>query len=301
MLRKIFLGVVALGFLGAIAVVVLVSNLDTVVREAVSRVGEMAGVDMAIADVDVDIRAGQARLGGFTVANPQGYSPANALSLGALDLAIDMGASSTDKIVVSSLVIDSAAALYEVSRDGSSNLADLLTKFESLSSGKGQAEASPSSTPEGSDVMLIIDQLEIRDPSLSLGVVGLDQDITINPGSLVLTNIGRAADSSVSADAVMNTGHGHAGDTGVRPATLLATVLDALLEQAQTAMKSQGLGLIKNPATLETLGDTMEDQGEALMDGAQKGLGATMESMGDSIESAGESLKGGLKGLTGGE
>ena len=73
-MKKLLIGVVVLLVLVAGAVVFVMSNLDSIIQEAVETAGtKVTQVDVKLNKVDIDIASGKGALGGLTVANPSGF------------------------------------------------------------------------------------------------------------------------------------------------------------------------------------------------------------------------------------
>lgn len=113
-------------FLAAVAVYLLLSNLDSLVERGIEKFGsEAAGTKVSVDRVAIDLRQGRGSVLGLSVANPPDFSREPIFALGEITLALDVSSLSTPVPVIEEIRIGAPAFLYEVDSRGGSNLAVL--------------------------------------------------------------------------------------------------------------------------------------------------------------------------------
>lgn len=71
--------------------VVLVSNLDSIIKTAVEEVGsEATQAKVTLSEVEISADEGKAALRGFSVSNPAGFETPSAFKLGEVAVTLDM-------------------------------------------------------------------------------------------------------------------------------------------------------------------------------------------------------------------
>jgi hypothetical protein len=104
----------------------LASNLDSIVRGAIERYGtEILGAKVRVASVEIALGEGRGTIRGLRVANPDGYSSADALRLGEITLQIDPGSLTASPVRVPQVRIVAPEVRYELA-GRTSNLQTLL-------------------------------------------------------------------------------------------------------------------------------------------------------------------------------
>ena len=90
-----------------VAVKFLGSNLDAIVKKAITRVGpEMTGVSVDVDKVGISLADGRGEIGGLVIGNPRGYKGPHAFKLGSIALALDKTADTAGVVVIKELTID---------------------------------------------------------------------------------------------------------------------------------------------------------------------------------------------------
>jgi len=75
-----------------IGVVILLSNLDSIIKTAVEEVGsEATQAKVTLSKVEISADEGKAALRGFSVGNPAGYETPTAFKLGEVAVTLDLG------------------------------------------------------------------------------------------------------------------------------------------------------------------------------------------------------------------
>lgn len=101
----------------------VLTNLDSLVKEAIEKYGSQAThTEVRVQSVNIRLKDAAAAISGLTVANPKGFSGANAFSLGQIATRLDVKATSKDKIVINEVRIQKPEVFYEVNADKQGNL-----------------------------------------------------------------------------------------------------------------------------------------------------------------------------------
>jgi hypothetical protein len=159
-------GAVALIAVAAIAVMVLLSNIGSLIKTAVETYGrEALQAKVTLAEADVSVKNGQGRLAGLVVGNPQGFATPAALRLGEVKVTLDTARTTKDVIVLKEIVIAAPQVTYEMASGGSNF--DALQKnaqayARKMGAGGAKKEEKKGANQDGGP-KLIIDNLYVRD------------------------------------------------------------------------------------------------------------------------------------------
>ena len=120
MTKKLLIAGGILAVILFVAVKYLHSNLDSIVKNAITKVGsEMTGVSVDVDHVDIVLAEGRGEIGGLEVDNPRGYKGRYALKLGSIVLAIDPASATKDVVVIRELTVEAPDINYDKGTDGS--------------------------------------------------------------------------------------------------------------------------------------------------------------------------------------
>ncbi len=120
----IAIGVLVVIVLGAL--LWLGDNLNALVQKGVERYGpRVTETRVRLAGADIALRDGRGTLRGLHVANPDGFSNDDAISLGEITLDIDLGSVTDSPIVIETLLVEGPSLLLEVAENGDVNLRTL--------------------------------------------------------------------------------------------------------------------------------------------------------------------------------
>lgn len=152
MMKKIAIGVGILLVVVGIGLYLLLGNLDKILKGAIEGVGsELLGVEVRVAEVELDLKSGEGQIRGMSIANPPGYQAKNAFQMDMIRLGIDLSSLRSQPIVVNELNIQSPVVELEAKPDGTTNLQDLLDNIEknSAKADEKAAEEQPSTSGSG--------------------------------------------------------------------------------------------------------------------------------------------------------
>ncbi len=185
--KLIFVVVVAVALAGGSAFL----YLDRLAQTAVEKGGSYAlGVETTVERVSIGLGFPQASFGidGLTVANPDGFSEANFLELGAASLELDLLSLMHDTVRAKSFVLDGVRVVLERNRKGSnySVVMKSLESFESTAPDSSEADAASSKR-------LVIDELRITGVSAEMtlaSIVGKPSKVKVAVPDIVLHDVG---------------------------------------------------------------------------------------------------------------
>ncbi len=130
----------------------VISNLDSIVKEAVERIGtEVTKAKVTLVEVEISTTSGKAALRGLTVGNPAGFHTDNVFELGEVSITVDTSSIGSDIIVIKEILIAGPKVTYELGSDGSN--VDAIKKnveaFTGGSSGGGSSSGAGDDDGEG--------------------------------------------------------------------------------------------------------------------------------------------------------
>lgn len=247
MRRFLFILLLLIAVVGGVMYYVL-TNLSGIIEATIEEFGsEATQTEVALNSVDLSLADGSAALNGLTVGNPEGYSNNNAVSLGRINVAVDLeslqscGAAGCEVITLKEVAVEAPEILYELGRGGN-NLETIQKNVEaytaSLSSGSGGSSAS-------SGPKLIINRLVIR-----------NGQIAVRNGN------SKIADVPLPTINMRNIG---ASRGGAEPGEIASIVLGRLMQASLGAVARSGIQGIVGGA-----GDIVEGAGGILEDSGKK-------------------------------
>lgn len=138
---KLCLKVVGVLFiLLVIGVVILTFTYDKIVSKAVSTVGShLTGTEVKLEKFSLSILEGQVEIGGFSVANPEGYKTKHAIKVKRLFVDLDASTILSNEIVVKEVTLSGVAISYEQGLTGN-NLFDIKNHLEKMTASEKTEE-----------------------------------------------------------------------------------------------------------------------------------------------------------------
>ena len=193
-MKKILIGIAGLAVVAAIALYLLVGNLDKILKGAIEGVGtELLGVPVTVTSVDLDLKSGMGQISGISIANPPGYQAVNAFKLDNIRLGLDLSSLRSQPIVIRELNIQSPVVDLEVNEQGNSNMQTLLDniKQNSAKTDEKAAEEQPSQEETGTTepVKLSFTKLAITGVTVNGVVPGQEPTQVVLP-DIVRENVG---------------------------------------------------------------------------------------------------------------
>ncbi len=242
-MKKLYLiGSVLLGA-GVVAYFVLTFFLGSIVRSGVNSFGpKLTQTKVELAEANISPLSGKGSLRGLTVANPKGWSEANAFSLGRVQVDLQPFSILGDYVVINEITIDGPEFLYET-KIISSNIKDLLKNIEEFS-GSG---AKTATTKAGRPIKFIVKKFRLTNGVARLGVGPTAIPVPLPP--IALDDLG-VSEGGITADqlagAVMrNVLGGIVSGTAQALGQVGSTAGAASLEKTKEAAKKAGDSLKK--------------------------------------------------------
>jgi len=126
---KKLLGLVVIVALGAF--LYLYMNLNSLIKQGVEEYApQYTQTNVTLGGASILFLSGSGSLSNLVVANPKGYKAAEALSLGALDIKLDIETINSDVIVINSIDIVAPEITYEPGGKAGSNLQQLAKNVQ---------------------------------------------------------------------------------------------------------------------------------------------------------------------------
>ena len=266
-------GVIAALIVVVIGVLVLVvANLDSVVKAAVERIGpEVTQTEVRLDDVDISARSGTGALRGLFVGNPDGFEMPSVFELGEISVDVDVGSLTSDTVVIREIVIAAPQITYEIGADGSNIDALRRNAAAAVGGNGGDANATSESSGDEPSRKIIIENLYLRDGQISVAASALPgQSLGATLPEIHLTDLGKESG-------------------GADPTVIADKVLEAVTAQVGAAVAQVDLSGLLDGVTGEAA-----DQ----LRGALEGTGAA--EAGEALQQGLEGAAEGVKGLLGG-
>ena len=210
-----------------IAVWLLVSNLDSIVKRVVEDVGsDTLGTTVSLSGATVSLGDASAALRGLTIANPRGFDTPYAFELGAIEVSIDPASATTNEIVLPKIIVDQAKLTFEQA-GANNNLQTLLNNIDS-----GSGEPASEAGDDATEVRLVIREFQLKGAGMTLIHDQLQEPVSFVLPDIVLHDIGRVG-------------------AGVTAQEAAQQIIDPVLDKAMDAAKDRAKQEIEALATQE--------------------------------------------------
>ncbi|MCF6179226.1 MAG: AsmA family protein [Geopsychrobacter sp.] len=198
----------------------LLSNLDGLVKSAIETYGSQATHTAVRVDaVKIGLKDGSGAILGLKVANPAGFSAAQAFSLGEISTQVDLKALSEDLVVIDHIRVIAPDIFFELNQAGQNNLEQLKKNLSS--GGTDSSTLSPNTQTRESEMRLLIREILFTGGKIHASVVPLGKKYELQLPTISLKNIG--------------------GKNGATPSQITAQVVKALSDRALAEIKKQGI------------------------------------------------------------
>jgi len=143
-MKRLALAAIAVGIALLVGVAAyLVWSLDARVARAIEEQGtRIFGTRVRVDSVDIELAAGKGTIRGVRVANPEGYSSDDAITLASIELAIDARSVGEQPFRVTRVHVGDSVVNFELREDGGSNI-EYITRHISRGSDEGPEEPAP--------------------------------------------------------------------------------------------------------------------------------------------------------------
>jgi hypothetical protein len=246
-MKKVLIGLVALLLLVVGGLVLVWTNLDSIVKTAIETYGsEATHTAVRVKEVKLALEDGQAKISGLSVANPPGYTDPNIFELGGISTKVDTSTLNQNPIVIDEIVISDPAVVYEINKDGVAN-ADVLKK--NLASGSSGGEEKPAAEKEekGEQLKMIIRKIVVEGSTARVRIAALKQDQTVKLQKIVMTDVGKKSGGATAVEVATQLSNRIL--TNVKSSVMkigvdkyLGKSADAIKQQMQQKMDSNKMG-----------------------------------------------------------
>ncbi len=216
---KILIGlVVGLIVVAAIAVYFGLKNIDGIVKNVVEDVGSQSiGTNVTLSDVKIALQDGKAKLSGLSIANPQGFSNADAFSLGEIAVGVDLKSVGKDVLVINEVLISDIHLLAEHAGVNDINLQALMDNLKANTGGTSSSESGGADEGSSSDIKLAVEKFTFAGGDIQVKSEQFGEK-TLKLPKIALSNLGSA-------------------DNGLTPEELANAAIQPLLNQAKKAVQ----------------------------------------------------------------
>ena len=226
-------------------------SLNDYIKTQIETVGsKVTEQKVSVKKVDMQLAKGAGSIYGINLANPAKYQQDNAFTLGEVTLDINLESLTSSPIIIDAIVIKSPKAFAEITKEGNSNIKDLLDAIE-RNTPKGNQETAKAS--DGEEPRISVTKIVLEDTSLTVD----------------LTSFGNKAHTATLTDIHLNNVGGAKG----LPASQLGSEIakQALSHIWQQAKKTQKAKLINKAK--EKAKEKLQKETDKLKDKAKKKLG----------------------------
>jgi len=189
--KKILIALGILVVIIAVAVYLVIGNLDKIVKTAIEHFGsEVTQTAVRVKKVHIDLAKGSGGIYGLTVANPTGFSNKPAISLGEASIKFNLKAISKDLLVIDRITVKKPEVNYEMDAKRQGNLNGLYSNIEKSIPAGGKKESGKSASNE-SGPKLIINRIDFSDGAIGAHIVPLqNKSYSAKLPAIHMTNLG---------------------------------------------------------------------------------------------------------------
>lgn len=225
---KFILGLLVVVIIAVVVVSSLfLNNINQITVDAVQKQGsQLLKTDVKLAAANIELTKGKGNLQNLTIANPPGFSAANALEMGSVTLQLDPESLLKDVKVIKEISVDGAKLLAEQKNLKDTNLQALLDNINAQASGAKEEPAAG-----GKEVRLMVEKFRFSNGSLQLKSAQFGERQLSLP-TIALDNIGDKT-------------------TGLTPEELGQAVIAPLLQQVKAAVSKELTEIAKDKAEEE--------------------------------------------------
>lgn len=172
--------------IGGVAFYWLYSNLDRLVKEAIEDQGSrLTGTQVTLESVALELQQGRGTLTGLRVANPRGFTPGDAISVGRIVLALDLASVQSDPLVLREIELQDVSVLYERNQAGSGNLEIIRDNLTATT-----AQAEPGAPEATGERRLRIMRLTWNEGLLTARLPGQEDPLQLELPALEMSDVG---------------------------------------------------------------------------------------------------------------
>ena len=194
------------GVVVIVAVVVFVfltlSNLGPLVKKTVNTIGpQITKTDIEVADVNISIFSGEAKIKGFVLGNPKGFKSHQAMKVASVYVDIDESSITENPIVINKIEILAPQITYE-KISGTDNFQTLLKNVQGSAKAKGNSRTQAGKEADSQAKKIVINNLIVKDGKVTLTMAALGgKEITAPLPDIHLKDIGKEKGGATPAQA----------------------------------------------------------------------------------------------------
>jgi len=194
----------------------VLTNLDSLVKQAIEKYGSQAThTAVRVQNVNIQLKQASAAISGLKIANPKGFSMPYAFSLDHIATRLDVKAMSKEHIVIDNIVVQAPQVFYEINAERKANL-NLLK--DNLGGSAKTAAAKPAKQDEAKPLAITIRKFEFAGGVLHAKLVPLkDKEYNLKLPTFQLSNLSGT------------------------PEQISRQVLNQLIERARVEIRKKGL------------------------------------------------------------
>jgi uncharacterized protein involved in outer membrane biogenesis len=202
--KKLFPSVVAvLAVLIVVAAIVVGLFLDSIVKKGMETVGsKITRVSIKVDAVNLSLLNGSAKVKGIVVGNPEGYKTPKAISIGSADVGLNPLSVFSDKIVVRSVLVETADVTFEGGLGGN-NLSKIMDNMNAIAKKNG-GPASTNTTARAANEpgrKFEVDNLLITGAMVHVSLPGMSgKEMTLPLPDIHLANLGKNSAGITATD-----------------------------------------------------------------------------------------------------
>jgi hypothetical protein len=268
MKKKILIAIGVVVVLLVVGGILLLSNLDKIVKIGVEEGGTMVlGVPVQLEGATVAVREGTVGLDGLKIGSPEGFEEVNMFNLDHAHTTVDIGSLRGDEIVVKDVVIDGALITLEFD-GGKTNWGALLKQLE--------GEPKEEEAKKKSQKNIRIDRIVFTNGKIRIAGIPLVGSATVPLPTLEITDLAPADGTPSTVGNVL--------------ADVVRSLYKSILAAAGDVLPTEQVEALAKEA-----GALLGEAGAAIKDaGAKVG-----EAAGDAAKNLGDKAGGVIKGLFG--
>ena len=241
-MKKVLIVVLVVVILIAVALVLLFSNLDSIIAKAIERTGsEVTQTRVSVSGLDLSLREGRGTIKGLQVANPPGFEAPHAFTLDDITLDIDIQSLSGDPIIIDEIRIKAPVINAEITKEGASNIEKIRENVKAYSSSSTGGET----TGEARMIRIRRFVFEKGRVEVDASALGLERR-TVDLPEMHLSDIG--------------------GSEGAPPDEIAKMILAEVAKQVSSEIAGSQLDRLIE----EKLGGSVKDKAKGLLDKIKK-------------------------------
>lgn len=202
MKKWIFIGGSAVVVIIVIVLIVGVSNLGPMIKNAVNTYGpEMTKTEISLGDVSISLLSAEAELKNFFLGNPKGFKSPQAMSVGSIYVNIDEKSITGDTIIIDRIEVVAPELTHEKIR-GTDNFQTILNNVKKAVGADSATEKTSEKSKEGEGKKILIRNFIVRDGKVNLAMSILGgKTLSASLPDIHLKDVGEKKGGTSPADA----------------------------------------------------------------------------------------------------